>query len=493
MSYRDYFNIDPEYFPQVDKQIIESKPDLWKKFYPHPSFVQLLNATADVLERKQRLSMWVDGAYGTGKSHAVLTLKKLIDATDEETIAYFEQYSLDSFICKRLITQKDEGKILVCHRYGSSDIKSDTDLVVAIQEGIEKALQEAGIENAANASLKNSLIRYFEDEENKQSFDIYANGRYKTALGGDTAADILRKLNEYEGNALHALIAKVFKVPAVKGGFSMNTEELCGWIREVIEESGLKELVFIWDEFSEYFENNMHHLTGLQQIAELAATAPFCLLIVTHKAEGYFSDDDPDKKKILDRFVSPIHISLPENIAFQLMHEAMKITDDPEKAAKWEKNRRILETRTANSRITVGKAINLTDTDLNNVLPIHPYAALILQHISIYYASTARSMFTFIKNDEGNDVKAFQWFIDNYDFDSKNPFVTVDLLWNFFYETGSQKLASGIREVLSCYTPKLDKDLLDEEKRVLKVILLLQAISERMSGCLLYTSPSPRR
>ena len=208
MSYRDYFNIDPEYFPQVDKQIIESKPDLWKKFYPHPSFVQLLNATADVLERKQRLSMWVDGAYGTGKSHAVLTLKKLIDATDEETIAYFEQYGLDSFLCKRLITQKDEGKILVCHRYGSSDIKSDTDLVVAIQEGIEKALQEAGIENAANASLKNSLIRYFEDEENKQSFDIYANGRYKTALGGDTAADILRKLNEYEGNALHALIAK---------------------------------------------------------------------------------------------------------------------------------------------------------------------------------------------------------------------------------------------------------------------------------------------
>lgn len=51
-----------------------------------------------------------------------------------------------------------EGKILVCHRYGSSDIQSDTDLIVAIQEGIEKALLEAGIENAANTSLKNSLL-----------------------------------------------------------------------------------------------------------------------------------------------------------------------------------------------------------------------------------------------------------------------------------------------------------------------------------------------
>ena len=91
-------------------------------------------------------------------------------------------------------------------------------------------------------------------------------------------------------------------------------------------------------------------------------------------------------------------------------------------------------------------------------------------------------MFNFIKNDEGEDVKAFQWFIDRYDFSSQNPFVTIDMLWNFFYETGSQKLADGIREVLSCYTPKLDKDLLEDEKRVLKVILLLQAISERMTG-----------
>ena len=482
MSYREYFNIDPEYFPQVDKKIIDEQPDLWKKFYPHPSFIDLLKALVNVLERKQKLSVWVDGAYGTGKSHAVFTLKKLIDSTDEETKAYFDRYNLDNYLCERLLAQKNDGKILVAHRYGSSDILSDTDLIVAIQEGIEKALQDAGIDNAANTSLKNSLIRYFEDEENQQSFDIYANGKYKTVLGGDTSSDILKKLNEYEEEALRALIEKIFKVPAVKGGFSMNTGELCNWIREVIEKNSLKELVFMWDEFSEYFENNMHHLTGFQQIAELAATAPFCLMIVTHKAEGYFSDGDPDKRKILDRFVSPIHISLPENIAFELMHEALKVTDDPDKAAKWEKHKASLDRRTAQSRTAVKDKIHLSDKDLSNVLPIHPYAALILQHISIYYTSTARSMFNFIKNDEGEDVKAFQWFIDRYDFSSQNPFVTIDMLWNFFYETGGQKLADNIREVLSCYTPKLDRDLLEDEKRVLKVILLLQAISERMTG-----------
>lgn len=206
MSYREYFNIDPEYFPQVDKKLIEEKPDLWKKFWPHPTFVQLLKAMVDVLERKQKLSMWVDGAYGTGKSHAVFTLKKLIEASDEETTAYFEKYGLDNFLCKKLLNQKNEGKILVCHRYGSSDIQSDTDLIVAMQEGIEKALAEAGIENTANTSLKNSLIRFFENEENRQSFDIYAKGTYKTALGGDTSDSVLKKLREYDEEALRSLI-----------------------------------------------------------------------------------------------------------------------------------------------------------------------------------------------------------------------------------------------------------------------------------------------
>ncbi|RHD03185.1 hypothetical protein [Roseburia inulinivorans] len=482
MSYRDYFDIDPDYFPQVDKRIIDTVPDLWKKFYPHPSFVSLLKATVDVLKRKQKLSIWVDGAYGTGKSHAVLTLKKLIEANADETKTYFEKYNLDTFLYKDLMAQKESGKILVCHRYGSSDINNDVELIVAIQEGIEKALVENGIENQANSSLKRALIRYFENDENKRSFDIFAAGSYRDVLGGDMADDILEKLRTYEDDALRTLITKIFKVSMVKGSFSMNTGELCEWIREVIEKNNLYNLIFIWDEFSEYFENNLHHLTGFQQIAELAATAPFCLMIVTHKAEGYFSDGDPDKKKILDRFVPPVHISLPENIAFALMHEAMKVTEDETLAAKWEKNKGSLDKRTMQSRTAVKNKIGLTDADLSNVLPIHPYAALLLQHISIYYTSTARSMFNFIKNDEGEDVKAFQWFIDNYDFSSQNPFITIDMLWSFFYESGQSKLASGIKEVLNCYTPKLDKDLIEEEKRVLKTILLLQAASDRMTG-----------
>ena len=91
-KYIDYFNIDPEYFPQVNEAIINKEPDLWKKFYPHESFVGLIRDTISVVTRKQKVSIWVEGAYGTGKSHAVLTLKKLLDASPEATIEYFDKY-----------------------------------------------------------------------------------------------------------------------------------------------------------------------------------------------------------------------------------------------------------------------------------------------------------------------------------------------------------------------------------------------------------------
>ena len=95
MSYREYFNIDPEYFPQVDKQIIDTQPDLWKKFYPHPSFVQLLKALVDVLERKQKLSIWVDGAYGTGKTYASFVIKHILEDDIDSIEPYFTQNGMD--------------------------------------------------------------------------------------------------------------------------------------------------------------------------------------------------------------------------------------------------------------------------------------------------------------------------------------------------------------------------------------------------------------
>lgn len=493
-NYRQYFNIDPEYFPQVNEKIIKENPDVWKKFYPHTTFVNLIKNTVAMLNRSQKLSIWVEGAYGTGKSHAVLTLKKLLDSSVEETEAYFNEYDLDSDLCKRFVAAKSAKKILTVHRYGSSYIEDDAQLSFAIQESIVNALTEAGYGGNNNA-LKDGAIEWLSDEVNKTYFNALIAQKYSFLFAGDTAETIVKKLESFEGEALNSLMQKIFRVgkEVQITPFKLNTEILAKWIEDVINENNIGSLVFIWDEFTEYFLNNVRSLTGFQHLVELSASIPFYFIIVTHKSSALFDDTDKDKMKILDRFMKPTSvIELPENMAFQLMGAAMKNTDDPMMKEEWDEFSEDLYGRTSDSRDAVMKHAGIAKKELVNILPIHPYAALILKHISSAFDSNQRSMFDFIKNDRGEDIKGFQWYIDNYGPLDENPLLTVDMLWDFFYSTGKEYLSRDIRTILDSFTPSLERQLDIDEKRVLKTILLLQAIAERVGDDLDLFAPNAK-
>lgn len=481
--YRHYFDIDPEYFPAVNEALINSQPDLWKKFFPHETFIKLLKDTVSMLNRKQKLSLWVEGAYGTGKSHAVLTLKKLLGATDEETRAYFQKYKMDHDLCNTLQNIKHSGKILTVHCYGSSSIHSDNDLVIAIQESIERAFAVHGMENKASDSLKVAVIRYLSDPENKESFSVYVKGSYAGLFGGDDVDALIEKLHKYADAALRELMEKIFRVAKERQirALTMTTRDLVDWIREVIKANALKAIVFIWDEFTEYFYNNSRHLTGFQEVCELSETDPFYFILVTHVSSGLFHERDNDFIKLNGRFVNPHSlISLPENIAFQLMGAAMQKNKDATVLEDWTGIVDDLADRTKEARKLVQGVARIEDKDLKEILPIHAYTALLLKHISSAFDSNQRSMFDFLKNDRGGEIRGFQWFIDHYGPEDDNPLLTIDMLWAFFYEKGKDFLAHDIRSVLD-YFGRRSHPLDSDEKRVLKAVLMLQAISHHAS------------
>lgn len=480
-KYKDYFDIDPDYFPAVNPDVIKSNPELWKKFYPHETFIKLIKDIVSVLNRQQKQNIWVEGAYGTGKSHAVLTLKHLLDSTEQETKEYFETFNLDQDLLKKFLYVKSEGKIITVHRYASSSIKGDNDLFIAIQESIEQALRDAGIDNAAHGAMKDAVVKYLSDEYNKQYFNGLVTGPYASLFGGSDADKIIKDLQEYTEDALRELMRKIFKVANERQirAFTLDDKGLCEWIRETIRQNKLNAIVFIGDEFTEYFQNNMTALTGFQTMLELSETEHFCFIPVTHKSEALFSAQDTMKNKILGRFVRPrCVIELPENMAFQLMGAAMQKNSDPVIYQEWtEEILPDLCDRTVNSRVIVGKQTKLNDEQMRGILPIHPYAASLLKHISTSFDSNQRSMFDFIKNDRGDDTHAFQWFIKNCGPLDDNPLLTIDMLWNFFYDMGKESLALSIRQILDNY-PRLSRaNLLEDEKRVLKAVLLFQAIS----------------
>lgn len=479
-TYRNYFDIDPTYFPAVNADVIKKNPDLWKKFYPHDTFVKLVRDVVSVLSRKQKLNVWVEGAYGTGKSHAVLTLKRLLDASEEDTKEYFEQFGLDNDLLNKFLGIKKQGKIVTVHRYGSSSILSDNDLFLAMQESIETALEEAGIDNKATGALRSAVINYLSEEENKRSFEVYVKGSYSALFGGESVDDIIKHLDEYEDEPLATLMGKIFKLANDKNirALYLTKDNMVAWIKEVIDKNHLHALVFIWDEFSEYFKNNQHRLTGYQEILEISETYPFCFIPVSHQSEALISDSDKEKTKIIGRFVRPYcSIELPENMAFRLMGAAMrKKESDPLLMKEWQDIILDLTDRTQDSRNIVKKMAKIDDKDLAGILPIHPYTAVLLKHIATSFDSNQRSMFDFIKNDRGEEIKGFQWYIDNFGPYDDNPLLTIDMLWSFFYDMGKESLTPKIRIILDYY-PRLQTKLSADERRILKAILLMQAMS----------------
>lgn len=480
-KYRDYFDIDPDYFPAVNEAVITKNPEVWKKFFPHETFVKLLKNTISILERKQKLCLWVEGAYGTGKSHAVHTLKKLLDSSEEETREYFQRYKLDNDLCNRFQAVKSSGHILTVHRYGSATIRSDHNLVFAIQESIEKALVDAGIGNKGGNALKKATITWLSDEDNKKYFNGLITGKYSNLFGGDDADTVIEKLRAFSGDALAKVMDNIFKLADERQvkALSLSVTDLSGWIREVIQANRLKAIVFMWDEFTEYFYNNARNLTGFQELCEISETDPFYFMLVTHVTQGLFHERDQDFIKLNGRFISPHSlISLPENIAFQLMGAAMEKNKDEAVLEDWALALGDLTDRTHESRKLVKSVARITDKEMVDILPIHPYAALLLKHISSAFDSNQRSMFDFIKNDRGDEIKGFQWFIDNFGPEDDNPLLSVDMLWEFFYDKGREYLAHDIRSILDYYNRAGNQRLDSDQKRVLKTILLLQAISQ---------------
>ena len=496
--YNDYFAIDPGYYAAVDEELIKSGKVKWQFFYPHETFVKLLEKTHIMLSGKDSRSLWVEGAYGVGKSHAALTIKSLLEAEDKEIRKYFQDYGLNMDLCQKLITDKNGGKLITIHRIGSAAIRSDQDLVVAIQYSISAALKAHGITNRGESSLREAALKWLEEKAaNKNYFDsLIHEQEYMWKFGGRNVDEIIEILKSNDKpEVISKMMRAVLQVAEDNGitALRLDVQAMCEWIKSVIKENDISAILFVWDEFTEYFQNNQNSLTGFQTLVQLSASVPFYFLIVTHESKNLIIDDDM-RKKILNRFVGDVavRIEIPDNIAFRLLAKAMKVTSDPVLMPEWEEFKGELNEGLINVRNTIINSITkqarlgsktlISDEDLQSVVPIHPYAALLLKHMSVVFNSNARSMFDFVISNDMEDAKGFKYFINNYGPLEDNNLLTIDMLWDFFTCKNQNGLNDDVRTILGAFDLLPKNALLPDQVRVFKTVLLFEAVSLRVNN-----------
>ena len=479
-KYREYFDIDEEYFPQInDSSIAAASSDFWTQTYPHKTFIDMLTSLERVLSRQEKRSLWIEGAYGTGKSQCAYALKKILEVPEEELCEYWNRYESlrnKTDLLEKILGHKQKG-IVTTHRYASGSIGSPRDLFLAIQDSLKASLVEKKLYAGEN-TLKESVIAWIDEPSHKLFLDALLQKPEWSALFPQTNADqVLNALRK--GGEVKKLMDNLFRLADKEGITALNidSDRLIAWLTDIIDQNN-KKIVFIWDEFSDYFKNNRESLSEFQKIVELVNLKPFYFIVVTHESGQLFTTADATWTKVRDRFI-PIQIALPDNIAFNLIGHAFNVK--PAAKGAWNVMADDLNCRVSSSRDAVMKAAKIADPQvMKDIMPLHPMAALLLKNIASAFKSNQRSMFDFIKSSNTDNVKAFQWFIENTGPSDDHPLLTVDMLWNFFYEKGRDNLTSDIRLILDTYPQQ--QNLRDDEKAVLKTILMMQAIDLRLGG-----------
>ena len=487
-KYRQFFDIDEKYFPCIDDSAIEAGAP-WETTYPHETFIALLKNVEKMLGGTTKRSVWIHGAYGTGKSQCAYALKRILEVPEDELKAYWDRYeplkhNMD--LLQKLLGHK-ERKIVTAYRYASGGITTPRDLFFAIQESVKTALEEdSRITYYGENTLKESVIAWLEDPSHKNFFnDLLKKPEWNATFSQSNADEVLTSLRK--NSDVKSLMDNIFSLADKEGitAMSLDADKLKNWLKDIISKNGVK-IVLVWDEFSGFFKQNRNSLDEFQKIVALCQEAPFYFIVVTHQTESIINNEDQSWSVVRQRF-DFAQITLPDNIAFDLIGHAFNV----KAAAKdtWDICADDLNERLNDSRREVMKAAKISNPKvIKDIMPLHPMAALVLKNIASAFQSNQRSMFDFIKTSNTDDVKAFQWFIEKTGPADDYPLLTVDMLWNFFYEKGRDNLTSDIRMILDTYPQQ--QNLRDDEQRVLKTILIMQAIDKRLGGAIDLLKPT---
>lgn len=482
MLYKEYLKVESDFIPVFSSSSDRTHPERWKAFYPHDSFKKILALTVETLEKSSALKdrpIWISGSYGTGKTFASFVIKHILEDRREEVEKYFTHHAINS-LWQRVAGVRSKGKILVVHQSSSAGINSQSKLFNTIIESVKRALRQNGCTYTGAASILEKVLTTLKDPDatfNFQAAFKKYRGKFLSYSSPEEIITDLETLNEQERLDLLEDIADVAEKESYN--WSMSVHDVINWLRDVREKNKLYAIFFIWDEFTEYFRNNLNNITGLQELAQNAAELSFYFFLITHSDANQLITDSTQRKIIEARFKTA-HITLAESTAFQLMAQALMI--EPDLSDEWQKISLELweSVQRDAANFIIKRDESIKPDDMKKLLPIHPYAAYLLKFIAAQVSSNQRTMFQFLcATGEGS----FKNFIDSCGFEyGGDNFLTADALWNYFFQEDSPDLDKTFVEAMGHYNNFAPACKNDNQRRILKVTLILFALQQKNIG-----------
>lgn len=485
MQYSEIIGIEP--FFDSTFNMTEERENYWKQFITNEKFEsnlkEIVNAFTS-LTSDQHKSIWVQGTYGTGKSHSTSVIKHLLSDDLDDIKDYIDKLANPQLKAMLLNFRKKERVFPVVLK-GTYSIVDTEELKYTIQRAVVSQLADAGIPVTVKSDFQ-AAIEMLEDKKFESFWQIMLNNEL------DRYASTVEELKELlESGDVEVL--KEINIALKKSNMIKATPDIKKWLTEVMNELRKQNvadyLVIFWDEFTSLLEISERRsiLNCMQDLAELSK-APrkddpskyigVYVFLVTHKSmeatDSYKELKEDEKTMAKARFLG-LQYDMQDITTYHILSNALKVKDTAKYDALIEE-RVTLQSEVAEALKEIVAPMDKsaqTQAVIKRLYPFHPYTAYLATFVSRAIGSAERSIFEFL-NDEN---RGFKNFIKN-DIDEVK-YLTAEKVWDFFVEAFSEDRTNNFDAIInkfSMYSTKLeDTDI--PELSVFKVILLLNLLN----------------
>lgn len=485
MKYSEIIGVEKHFKSAFD--ITSDKGEAWKTFISNEKFEgnlsQIINCFTSPMFNNRK-SIWIQGTYGTGKSHSLSVIKHLLCDDYSEIEDYLPRIN-KSQLRSSIATFRKEKRVFPVVLKGIYAITDVADLTYTIQQQVAAALGNIQISTKTDFQsvlqiLENgSLDSFFENLlENNVELHSYASNKKQ----------LIKVLEDNETKVIRIIADELKK--AGLGGF--RTHNIVEWLAEVKEElkqRGIADyLLIIWDEFTSLLDVPARRsiLNVMQDIAELSSsevkngtnTLGVYLLLVTHKrleaTQTYRDLKDDERSMAKARFIE-LDYEMQPTTTFHILAGALERKKPDVLDELVQKNfLEVPSVKTLVDKVVDGETTNASEIKdkIISLYPFHPYTSYLTTFVSRVVGEANRSIFGFLNNEE----YGFKRFIEN-DIEDKK-FLTPNYVWDFFYKTFEQNAIDHFGVITNKYKLAGETVLAKGENyyAIFKTILLLNIL-----------------
>lgn len=458
--------------------IDEEKGNQWASFIPNEQFNTVLQTVLRSVTGNDidfHKSFWLNGTYGTGKSHAVSVITHLLCdpvSSIKDWVDY--EYGANKFkvLRDKIYKVRETKQLLPVSIEGLRDMSHVADLPLVLQSYVVKALQKHHIDIVVDTDY-DQLISHI--EKNEVIWTDLISRFTELSSVAKTPGKLIQKLKEKD-------MATFQKAKQAQRKASMtillNQDNVGAWLIEVQEKlremTDYKGLLIIWDEFTDVMEDaiGIPVLKALQTIAQKFANDEndSYLFLISHPSA--FNKLGNEETKQTDGRYHRMKYNMESVSAFKIMSRKFEVIDverhESMRKFFYETNGSLLDMYT-----TASNDPQETRADLLNLFPIHPATANLATHYATVVGSSSRSVFEFIGQNP-----AMEEFLDSEEAFANRLTVTPDYLWDFVLKVFQDDVANyaAVTERFSTYRLQVENHS-PAAYAIFKGVLLLNAFN----------------